>query len=40
MPPFAHVLSDDEVAAVATHVRRSWGNDAPAVTALDVRRAR
>lgn len=27
MPMFGHVLSDREVAAVATYVRNSWGND-------------
>ena len=26
MPPFAHRLSDDEVAAVVTYIRTSWGN--------------
>jgi mono/diheme cytochrome c family protein len=26
MPPFAQVLSDDEVAAVVTYIRTSWGN--------------
>jgi predicted lipoprotein with Yx(FWY)xxD motif/mono/diheme cytochrome c family protein len=26
MPPFGNVLSDDEVAAVATFIRNSWGN--------------
>ena len=40
MPPFATVLNDDEVAQVLTFVRRSWGNAAPAVTALEVSRYR
>lgn len=40
MPPFGHVLSDDDIAAVATYVRGAWGNDAPPVQALDVWRAR
>ena len=31
MPPFAHMLSDDEIAAVATYVRDSWGNRAGVV---------
>lgn len=31
MPPFAHLLSDDEIAAVATYVRDSWGNRASVV---------
>lgn len=33
MPPFAQSLSDDEVAAVVTYVRSSWGNRGEAVTA-------
>ncbi len=40
MPPFRHLLTDEEVAAVATHVRSSWGNQAPAVGTLEVYRAR
>lgn len=40
MPPFGHVLGDDDIAAVATHVRQAWGNAAPAVSPLDVLRAR
>lgn len=28
MPPFAHVLSDKQVAALATYIRHSWHNDA------------
>jgi len=40
MPPFRALLSDDEIAAVATHVRSSWGNDAGAVQPLDVWRAK
>ncbi|MBF6025438.1 c-type cytochrome [Lysobacter niastensis] len=35
MPGFSH-LSDREVADVLTHVRGSWGNDAPPVTEADV----
>jgi mono/diheme cytochrome c family protein len=31
MPPFAWRLSDQQVADVATFVRRSWGNDATPV---------
>jgi mono/diheme cytochrome c family protein len=26
MPPFSHVLGDNEVAAVVTYVRVAWGN--------------
>jgi mono/diheme cytochrome c family protein len=33
MPPFAQALSDDEVAAVVTYVRTSWGNNGSAVSA-------
>ena len=40
MPPFATVLSDDEVAQVLTHIRGSWGNRAGAVSGLEVRRYR
>lgn len=35
MPPFGHVLDDNDIAAVLTYVRGSWGNDAPAVTPRD-----
>ena len=31
MPPFGHVLDDEDIAAVLTYVRGSWGNDAPSV---------
>jgi mono/diheme cytochrome c family protein len=40
MPPFAHVLEDDEVAQVISYVRASWGNRAGAVTAAQVNRYR
>jgi mono/diheme cytochrome c family protein len=40
MPPFGHVLSDAEIADVATAIRQSFGNDAPPVSALDVLRGR
>ncbi|MFK3740875.1 cytochrome c [Massilia sp. TN1-12] len=40
MPAFAGRLSDAEVADVATFVRGSWGNRAPAVEARDVARLR
>ncbi|MFN3812636.1 MAG: c-type cytochrome [Roseateles asaccharophilus] len=36
MPPFAGVLSDQELAAVASHVRNSWGNTAGDLRAVDV----
>jgi mono/diheme cytochrome c family protein len=40
MPPYSPVLSDDEVAAVVSYVRASWGNDARMVTAPEVNRYR
>jgi mono/diheme cytochrome c family protein len=36
MPQFAWLLKDDEVAAVLTYIRNSWGNAAPAVSAGEV----
>lgn len=33
MPNFGATLSNDEIAAVLTHVRSEWGNDASAVSA-------
>lgn len=40
MPPFGQTLSDQDVAAVATYVRNSWGNRAGVVTLPQVRRVR
>jgi mono/diheme cytochrome c family protein len=40
MPPFAQVLSNEDVAAVTTYVRQSWGNSAPAASTFDVHRAK
>lgn len=40
MPPYAHTLSDEQVAAVASHLRQAWGHAASAVSTLDVLRAR
>jgi mono/diheme cytochrome c family protein len=40
MPPFGQTFSDDDVAAVLTHLRRSWGNGSEAVTPVDVNRYR
>jgi mono/diheme cytochrome c family protein len=40
MPPFVHVLSDEDIAAVTTYIRAAWGNQADAVTAADVVRHR
>jgi mono/diheme cytochrome c family protein len=40
MPPFVLVLNDSEVAAVITHIRTSWGNQASDITAMEVNRIR
>ena len=40
MPPYVLLLSDADVAAVLTHLRTSWGNQAPAVSELEVSRQR
>ena len=40
MPPFVLVMDDSEIAAVLTHVRNSWGNQAGELTSLDVNRIR
>lgn len=40
MPPFQQLLGDEDVAAVATFVRNSWGNQAPGVGTIEVYRAR
>jgi mono/diheme cytochrome c family protein len=40
MPPFVHVLNDDDIAAVTSYVRFSWGNKAEPVSAADVVRHR
>jgi mono/diheme cytochrome c family protein len=36
MPPYATTLSDADVAAVLSHIRGAWGNNAPAVSELAV----
>jgi mono/diheme cytochrome c family protein len=36
MPAFAEKMNDEEIAAVATYVRNSWGNRAPPVSAKQV----
>ena len=38
MPPFQHVLNGEDLAAVVSFVRQSWGNQGSAVTTLDVDR--
>jgi mono/diheme cytochrome c family protein len=40
MPPFAHVLGDEEVAQVVTYVRGSWGNRGNEVMPAQVNRLR
>lgn len=36
MPPFVQVLSDSDVAAVATHLRTQWGHQAGSVSPIEV----
>lgn len=36
MPAFGHVLDDNDIAAVLTYVRGSWGNEAEPVSARDM----
>lgn len=40
MPPFRHVLSDSEIAAVLSYTRGAWSNAAAPVSALEVRNYR
>jgi len=40
MPPFAQQLSDSEVSAVASYIRRTWTNQASVVRPEDVSRYR
>jgi mono/diheme cytochrome c family protein len=40
MPPYRTLLSDVEIAAVASYVRHSWGNEASTVLPLEVQRLR
>ena len=40
MPPYVMLLNDADVAAVLTHVRTSWGNQAAPVTEFEVTRQR
>lgn len=40
MPPFVLVLNDNDIAAVLTHIRNTWGNQGGAVSGLDVNRIR
>jgi mono/diheme cytochrome c family protein len=38
--PFATILNNDDIAAVTSYIRASWGNRAPVVTPLEVNRMR
>jgi mono/diheme cytochrome c family protein len=40
MPPFFQELSDEQVAAVVTYIRQSWGNTAAPVWSVDVQKSR
>ena len=40
MPPFAHVLKDDEVSAVVTYIRVAWGNGGTPVAAAQANELR
>ena len=36
MPPFVHVLPDEDLAAVVTYIRGAWGNGADSISAVEV----
>jgi mono/diheme cytochrome c family protein len=40
MPPFGHVLRDEDVASLVTYLRASWGNAAAPVSGAEVNRYR
>jgi mono/diheme cytochrome c family protein len=40
MPPFAQAMSDEDVAAVLTYVRNSWGNQGNAISSNEVNQYR
>jgi mono/diheme cytochrome c family protein len=40
MPPFFGTLSDEDIAAVITYARASWGNRGAPVSTIDVERYR
>jgi mono/diheme cytochrome c family protein len=40
MPPFYQDLTDEQVAAVVTYLRQSWGNSAPPTWPVEVERSR
>ena len=35
MPPFVHLLSDNDIAMLVSYVRNSWGNETGACRAYD-----
>ncbi|CAG4889269.1 Alcohol dehydrogenase (quinone), cytochrome c subunit [Paraburkholderia saeva] len=40
MPPFAHTLSDEEVAAVVTYIRTAWGNNGTPISGKEANELR
>jgi mono/diheme cytochrome c family protein len=40
MPPLASSLTDDQIAAVVTYIRRAWGHTGSAVTPIEVSEVR
>ena len=40
MPPLASALNDEQIAAVLSYIRRSWGHSAPAVSPAGVKETR
>jgi mono/diheme cytochrome c family protein len=40
MPPFYQDLNDEQVAAVVTYIRQSWGNNAPPTWSVEVGKSR
>jgi mono/diheme cytochrome c family protein len=40
MPSFGSVLNDQQIAVIASYIRASWGNQAPAVSAEQVAEVR
>lgn len=40
MPPFVLTLSDSDIAAILTHLRTQWGNQAAPVSALEIQQLR
>ena len=40
MPPYLFTLNNQQIADVLNHIRSQWGNQAPAVSPMQVDRAR